>query len=582
MRIVVTGAAGFIGSHLCERLISDGHDVVGVDNFDDFYDPRRKVENLARLEEEAGFSFQEVDVRSRSSLDPVLAGADAVVHLAARAGVRSSFRDAGRYSDINVTGTAVVLEAASALAVPRVIFASSSSVYGQAGTTPFREGDEPRAPLSPYASTKAVGEMLCRNFAPRFSSVTVLRLFTVYGPRQRPDLAIHKFANRIVNRQSIPVYGTMQSFRDYTYVEDTVSAVAAALEVDQPWLVLNVGSGRPITLAQMIGTLESALGSSAQRVELDSPPGDTFGTWADISRAEHLLGYRPRWAFEDGIEQFARWFMEAQRSSRSTSVAANGGPVRKPIGSATANDHLPSSNGELLNGGSDLRRLPHGDLGEAPPAERFSPYLSGRAPLSLPGVAALVALLGAVAGALGLIPAIAGAVLVCAACIVTVVVLLARYRHRSARNTMSAAGPGDTLKLDFVVRRELARARRNARPLAVASLSVTSDRRDGFRSRRVDEVARVLAASLRQTDVIACTNERTRLALLLSETSREHADGLLARLKSQPELGRRVHVGVASFPEDGVTWAGLKALARERERPLGASGAVGPSERSAT
>ena len=581
MRLVVTGAAGFIGSHLCERLVSDEHDVVGVDNFDDFYDRRRKVENLARLEEEAGFSFQEVDVRSRSSLDPVLAGADAVVHLAARAGVRNSFRDAGRYSDINVTGTAVVLEAASALAVPRVIFASSSSVYGQAGTTPFREGDEPRAPLSPYASTKAVGEMLCRNFAPHFSSVTVLRLFTVYGPRQRPDLAIHKFANRIVTRQPIPVYGSMQSFRDYTYVEDTVSAVAAALEVDQPWLVLNVGSGRPVTLAQMIGTLESALGSSAQRVELNSPPGDAFGTWADISRAEDLLGYRPRWAFEDGIEQFARWFMEAQRSSSSTSVAVNGGPLRKPIGSATANDHLPSSNGDRLNGGSDLRRLPHADLGGAAPGERFSPYLSGRASLSLPGAAALVALLGAVAGALGLIPAI-GAVVVCAACIVMVVVLHARGRHRLARNTMSAVGPGDTLKLDFVVRRELARARRNERPLAVASLSVTSDRRDRFRSGHLDEVARVLAASLRQTDVIACTNERARLALLLSETSREHADGLLARLKSQPELGRRVHVGVASFPEDGVTWAGLKALARERERPLGASGAVGPSERSAT
>lgn len=582
MRVVVTGAAGFIGSHLCERLVADGHAVVGVDNFDDFYDPRRKIENLARLSEAPGFSLHEVDIRSRASLDPVLAKADAVVHLAARAGVRGSFRNAGRYSDINVTGTAVVLEAASALAVPRLIFASSSSVYGEAGATPFRELDEPRVPVSPYGSTKAVGEMLCRNFASSFSFVTVLRLFTVYGPRQRPDLAVHKFADSIVNREPIPVYGTMQSYRDYTYVEDTVGAVAAALHVDQPWLVLNVGSGRPITLLQMIGTLESALGVSAQRLLLNPRPGDLFGTWADISRAEDLLGYRPRWAFEDGIEQFARWFMETQRSSGSTPLPYNGRGLRLPVGSATANNRLPSSDGESLNGGFGVHRLlPAGDLGDEAAGETPSRYLSGRAPVALAGVAAVVALLGAVAGALGLLSAIGVAVLACAACIATLLVLFRRDRHRSARDTMAEDGPGYDLKLDFVVRRELARARRSERPLAVASLSVVSDRRDRFRSRHLDEVARALAASLRQTDVIARTNEPTRLALLLSETSGEHADGLLARLESQLELGRRVNVGVASFPEDGVTWAGLKDLARERERPLGAAEAVGSSERSA-
>lgn len=312
MRIVVTGAAGFVGSHLSERLVSDGHAVVGVDNFDDFYAPGRKRGNLARLIDHARFTIVETDVGDASAVRRALAGADAVVHLAARAGVRPSFAAADVYVRANVMASACLLEAVTELRIPRLVFISSSTVYGDGVETPFHEEGELGVPKSPYAATKVAGEMLCRSFAHKVPNITILRLFSVYGPRQRPDLAIHKFARCIESGEPIPVLGTTESYRDYTYVDDVVDGIAAALELNEPWAVLNLGSGAPLTLEQMITGLQHALSRKARRRLLPPHPGDMFGTFADIRAAKRLLGFKPAWTFDRGVERFAEWFLESE------------------------------------------------------------------------------------------------------------------------------------------------------------------------------------------------------------------------------------------------------------------------------
>lgn len=308
MRVTVTGAAGFIGSHLCELLVSEGIEVVGLDNFDDFYDAARKRANLSTLTRKPGFRLVEGDIRDRSQLLRAIAGSDAIVHLAARAGVRPSFLQPALYADVNVTGTATLLELAAEVGTDRIVFASSSSVYGRGADTPFDEEGSLGVPASPYASTKLAGEMLCQNFASRFAAVTILRLFTVYGPRQRPDLAIHKFARAMTAGRPIPVFGRGDSFRDYTYIEDIVTGVRATLEIETGYEVVNLGSGAPITLDEMIRGLEAALQLNAQRETLPLQDGDLFGTWASIERASRVLGYRPRWTFDEGVRSFAEWF----------------------------------------------------------------------------------------------------------------------------------------------------------------------------------------------------------------------------------------------------------------------------------
>lgn len=316
MRIVVTGGAGFIGSHLCDRLVGDGHDVVAIDNFDDFYNQAVKRANIASLTDVDNFSLREADIRDPAAMEEALSGADAVIHLAARAGVRPSFAFTPLYADVNVTGTAVILEAMSKLRIPHLVFGSSSSVYGNGAEVPFREDGRLGQPASPYAATKVAGEMLCHNYSSRIPRITILRFFTVYGPRQRPDLAIHKFARLILTGQPIPVFGSLDSFRDYTFFDDIVGGIVRAVGLDEPFVTLNLGSGNPIKLGEMIDHLEAALDRPAKKEMLPPQEGDLFGTWADISKADTLLGYRPQWRFEDGSRRFADWML-----AQATSVA---------------------------------------------------------------------------------------------------------------------------------------------------------------------------------------------------------------------------------------------------------------------
>jgi len=315
MRIAVTGAAGFIGSQLCETLLSAGHEVVGLDSFDDFYAPERKRRNLTAAGHDPRFWLVEGDAADQGPLTAALEGADAVVHLAARAGVRPSFEAPEAYVGANVVATAVLLEQMSAREIPRLIFISSSSVYGEGAESPFREDRDAGVPKSPYAATKVAGEALCRAYSHLIPHIVALRLFSVYGPRQRPDLAIQTFAKCITTGEPIPVLGSTDSFRDYTYVEDIIDGIVASLALDRPWALLNLGSGRPITLEEMITSLERAFGRQAERRVLPAHPGDLFGTWADTGAAEKALGYRPKWSFEQGVEGFARWFTEEELSA---------------------------------------------------------------------------------------------------------------------------------------------------------------------------------------------------------------------------------------------------------------------------
>lgn len=312
MRFAVTGAAGFIGSHLSERLVGEGHEVVGIDSLDDFYDPAAKVANLAALQGEPGFTLHRLDVRDARGLEPVLFGIDAVIHLAARAGVRPSLAAAELYFDVNVRGTAVMLELVSRLGVPRFVLASSSSVYGEGLVPPFTETGDLGAPASPYAATKLSGERLCEAFVGRIPHLTALRLFSVYGPRQRPDLALRKFARLILADEPIPVFGETSSFRDYTYIDDIVDGVMAALGLPDSWAVINLGSGRPITLEHMITELESALGRPARRNILPRNDADLYGTWADLTAARRLLGYEPTLGFAEGIGRLVDWHLEVE------------------------------------------------------------------------------------------------------------------------------------------------------------------------------------------------------------------------------------------------------------------------------
>jgi UDP-glucuronate 4-epimerase len=315
MRYAVTGAAGFIGSQLCETLVAAGHEVVGIDNFDDFYEPERKHRNLEALTRDSRFRIVSGDVRDAEATRATVRGVDGVVHLAARAGVRPSFDDPVAYLNANVAASSTLLEAIVELEVPRLVFISSSSVYGDGAESPFREDRSTGIPRSPYAATKAAGEAMCRAFEGRIPHIAVLRLFSVYGPRQRPDLALQTFARCMHEGEPIPVLGTTDSFRDYTYVEDIITGISLALEVREPWTLVNLGSGHPVTLEDMIGELESAFGTKAERKMLPSHPGDLFGTWADTSAAQEKLGFRPEWTFERGVRSFVEWFrQEAERS----------------------------------------------------------------------------------------------------------------------------------------------------------------------------------------------------------------------------------------------------------------------------
>jgi UDP-glucuronate 4-epimerase len=311
--IAVTGAAGFIGSHLCEALLARGERVIGIDCFDDFYDPTVKRANLANCLANRGFSLVEADIRDAAGMAQALApGVDAIVHLAARAGVRPSIEQPVLYEQVNVGGTAVLLEAARRAGVGRFIFASSSSVYGNNAKVPFAETDNVDFPISPYAATKKAGELLCHTYAHLYGlNVSCLRLFTVYGPRQRPDLAIHKFARLIEAGQPIPVYGDGSTSRDYTYVADAIDGIIRALDRCAGYHIYNLGESQPVTLADLIAALETALEKKAIIDRQPAQPGDVERTYADISRARAELGYIPATHFSKGLVRFVHWLRTA-------------------------------------------------------------------------------------------------------------------------------------------------------------------------------------------------------------------------------------------------------------------------------
>ncbi len=312
--VVVTGAAGFIGSHVVERLLQRGDTVLGLDNFDPFYSREAKQSNLARARQSPRFHLAEVDVGDADRLRAALDGhaSEVIIHLAAKAGVRPSILDPAGYVRANVLATQVLLAAAQQRGVRRFVFGSSSSVYGN-GAVPFREDATAVEPVSPYAATKRAGELLC--YAHQHlhgGSVLCLRFFTVYGPRQRPDLAIRKFAALLADGKPIPLFGTGSTERDYTWVDDIVDGVVAALDrsdrVPEELEMVNLGGSQRTSLARLVELLSAALGARAVIERHPPAPGDVERTWADISKAQRLLGYHPTTTIEAGIAKFAAWF----------------------------------------------------------------------------------------------------------------------------------------------------------------------------------------------------------------------------------------------------------------------------------
>lgn len=313
--ILVTGGAGFIGSHLVDRLLSEGEWRVSVvDDLNDFYDPAIKRANASTHEKNSNYQLFKADIRDQAALRNIFAGNgfDCLVHLAARAGVRPSLDQPRLYAETNINGTLNLLELAREHGIKQFVFGSSSSVYGINAKVPFGEDDPIRQPISPYAATKAAGELLCHTYTHLYGIRCVcLRFFTVYGPRQRPDLAIHKFARLISEGKPIPVFGDGTTRRDYTFIEDIIAGVRAAIDYSKTdYEVINLGESRTVELRELISLLEKELGKTAQINRQPLQPGDVPQTFADIAKARRLLGYNPQTQIEEGIHTFVRWFRE--------------------------------------------------------------------------------------------------------------------------------------------------------------------------------------------------------------------------------------------------------------------------------
>lgn len=320
MKILVTGGAGFIGSHLCERLLADGHAVVSLDNFNDFYDPavkERNIEEIRLHSSAARFKSVKGDIRNIESVNSLLQSEkpDLVVHLAAMAGVRPSIENPVLYEDVNIRGTSILLEACRKNSVLNFVFASSSSVYGNNPKVPFSESDPVDHPISPYAATKKAGELICHTYHYLFQmNIACLRFFTVYGPRQRPDLAIHKFTRVILEDKALPFYGSGSTQRDYTYIDDIIDGVVKAVR----WAsdrsgpakfdIFNLGESRVISLSELVDALQTVLGKTARLQKLPPQPGDVECTYADISKAKEILRYSPSTDFLSGLRTFCDWY----------------------------------------------------------------------------------------------------------------------------------------------------------------------------------------------------------------------------------------------------------------------------------
>ena len=312
-KVLVTGGAGFIGSHVVEALSKRGDAVTVLDNFNDFYDPAIKRRNAALL---SGASVVTGDIRDREAVGRLFAegGFDAVIHLAAMAGVRPSLADPLHYEDVNVRGTLVLLEEVKRRPSTRFVFASSSSVYGSNERVPFRESDDIHHPVSPYAATKRAGELHCYTYHHLYGiPTTCLRFFTVYGPRQRPEMAIHKFVKSVLEEKPIPFYGDGSTRRDYTYIDDIVDGVVRALDRCTGYEIYNLGESATTSLSELVRMIGEVCGAAPILDRQPLQPGDVLVTYADITKAETRLGYRPRTSVREGLERFLAWYRAEQR-----------------------------------------------------------------------------------------------------------------------------------------------------------------------------------------------------------------------------------------------------------------------------
>ena len=313
MKILLTGGAGFIGSHLTEELLRDGNDVICVDNFNDYYDPDIKRRNIKQILDNPHYQLVEADILDGKKLESIFSSQniDTIIHLAARAGVRPSIQQPLLYERVNVQGTMNLLEICRQYEIKDFVFASSSSVYGANENVPFRETDSVDNPISPYAATKKAGELVCYTYHKLYDiSVNCLRFFTVYGPRQRPDMAIHKFAQLISDEKAIPVFGSGKSRRDYTFYSDIVQGIVGAIQNCKGYNIYNLGESNTVELLYLIELIQDALGKKAILDFQPDQPGDVPITFADISKAKTELKYNPQINIEEGIKQFAEWFVQ--------------------------------------------------------------------------------------------------------------------------------------------------------------------------------------------------------------------------------------------------------------------------------
>ena len=313
---LITGGAGFIGSHLADKLLKEGNKVIVVDNFCDFYNPKIKEDNVKHNLNNANYTLKRIDIRNREELAKAFdeANVDVVIHLAAMAGVRPSIDNPIYYQEVNCVGTQNILEEMKAHNVKKLVMASSSSVYGNCKEVPFKEDMVVDFAISPYAATKKANEVMTHVYHKLFDfNVIMLRFFTVFGPRQRPDLAINKFTRLMLNNEPIPMFGNGTTSRDYTYVEDIVSGIEKSIEYvnnnKDVYEILNLGNSSPVSLKEMIDTIAEVLNKTPNIKELPMQPGDVERTFADISKANRLIGYEPKTSFKQGIENFVKWYI---------------------------------------------------------------------------------------------------------------------------------------------------------------------------------------------------------------------------------------------------------------------------------
>jgi len=311
--ILITGVAGFIGSNTAKKILKNGDHVIGIDNLNDYYRTDWKKQNLDQLKENSNFSFHQLDIRDLEALQKITQeeNIDVIIHLAARAGVRASIENPLLYEEVNVKGTFNMLELAKEYQIKQFVFASSSSVYGNQEKTPFSETDSVDHPISPYAATKKAAELIAHTYSHLYGINCIgLRFFTVYGPGGRPDMAPYLFTEAILTDKKIKKFGDGSSRRDYTYIDDIVDGVIAATKLDHPYEIINLGNNTPVSLNQFIQNLEEITNKKMNFDQLEMQPGDVEQTYADISKAQRLLGYQPKTSFKEGLEKFVNWYKE--------------------------------------------------------------------------------------------------------------------------------------------------------------------------------------------------------------------------------------------------------------------------------